>query len=94
MQASKKRGPQGENTGRWTAEEHSIFVKGLEQYGKEWKEIANMVSEGHFAATFSFLTINSLRPTTDPDPHCRADSHACPEVFSETSEGKSLLPAG
>ena len=33
------RGPQGENTGRWTAEEHSLFLQGLEQHGKGWKKI-------------------------------------------------------
>ena len=33
------RGPQGEATGRWTAEEHSLFLQGLEQHGKGWKKI-------------------------------------------------------
>ena len=29
-----------ETTGRWTREEHHIFIKGLELYGKAWKKIA------------------------------------------------------
>ncbi|GKY95433.1 hypothetical protein MPSEU_000504800 [Mayamaea pseudoterrestris] len=37
------RGPQGENTGRWTAEEHSLFLQGLEQHGKGWKKIAQLI---------------------------------------------------
>ena len=29
-----------ENTGRWTREEHHMFLKGLEMHGKGWKKIA------------------------------------------------------
>ena len=30
-------------TGRWTREEHQLFVKGLELYGKGWKKIACLI---------------------------------------------------
>jgi len=33
----------GENTGRWTAEEHALFLQGLEQHGKGWKKIASLI---------------------------------------------------
>lgn len=29
--------------GRWTASEHDIFLEGLQRYGNDWKQIANMV---------------------------------------------------
>ena len=32
-----------ENTGRWQAEEHEIFLKGLNEHGKQWKKIAVMI---------------------------------------------------
>ena len=36
-------GAQGENTGRWTAEEHRLFLQGLELHGKGWKKIASLI---------------------------------------------------
>jgi len=38
-----KKHPSGENTGRWTKEEHHVFLEGLKEYGKEWKKIAGMI---------------------------------------------------
>jgi len=32
-----------ENTGRWTKEEHQMFLKGLKSHGKIWKKIAIMI---------------------------------------------------
>ena len=32
-----------ENTGRWTREEHHLFLKGLELHGKGWKKIASLI---------------------------------------------------
>ena len=31
------------STGRWTCEEHVLFLKGLEMHGKGWKKIAKLI---------------------------------------------------
>lgn len=36
-------GKHKENTGRWLAEEHEVFLKGLNEHGKQWKKIAVMI---------------------------------------------------
>mmetsp|Transcript_32966 Transcript_32966/g.60782 ORF Transcript_32966/g.60782 Transcript_32966/m.60782 type:complete len:309 (-) Transcript_32966:375-1301(-) len=44
VSATKPTTPKLENAGRWTAEEHRLFLQGLEQYGnKGWKEIATLI---------------------------------------------------
>eukprot|EP00903_Cladosiphon_okamuranus_P019244 g17695.t1 len=35
--------PGQENTGRWTSDEHRLFLKGLELHGKGWKQIATLI---------------------------------------------------
>lgn len=32
-----------EKVGRWTEQEHKVFLEGLERYGKQWKTIALMI---------------------------------------------------
>jgi SHAQKYF class myb-like DNA-binding protein len=32
-----------ESTGRWSNEEHDLFIRGLELYGKGWKKVANLI---------------------------------------------------
>ena len=39
----KKAGSGFENTGRWTSDEHQLFLNGLDSYGKEWKKIAELI---------------------------------------------------
>ncbi|CAN0084197.1 unnamed protein product, partial [Ectocarpus sp. 12 AP-2014] len=36
-------GPIKENTGRWTYDEHRLFLRGLELHGKGWKKIASLI---------------------------------------------------
>ena len=35
--------PGEEKVGRWTEEEHEIFLEGLQMHGKQWKTIATMI---------------------------------------------------
>ena len=32
-----------ENSGRWSATEHELFLQGLQKFGKDWKAIANEI---------------------------------------------------
>lgn len=32
-----------EKTGRWSKDEHSLFLNGLETYGRDWKKISQIV---------------------------------------------------
>ena len=41
--STKKPSSGSENTGRWTSEEHQLFLDGLDAYGKEWKRIAELI---------------------------------------------------
>ena len=42
-QSQKPKGPRGENVGRWSKHEHNIFLKGLEEHGRDWRKVAQMV---------------------------------------------------
>lgn len=36
-------GEGGNNIGRWSSQEHALFLKGLEQFGKDWRKISTIV---------------------------------------------------
>jgi hypothetical protein len=61
----------GENVGRWTAEEHRLFLQGLEQHGKGWKKIASLIK------TRSVVQIRYevLELPTDPYQNISACTH-------------------
>lgn len=40
---SPKRRKTGTSSGRWTSTEHQIFLKGLGQFGREWKRVAESI---------------------------------------------------
>ena len=40
---SSNQGKQGENTGRWSTNEHTLFLSGIQNYGKDWKRIADLI---------------------------------------------------
>jgi hypothetical protein len=33
----------GANNGRWTREEHQMFICGLRMYGRDWKKVLSLV---------------------------------------------------
>lgn len=62
-------------TGRWTREEHNLFLQGLEMYGKIWKKIAAMIKSRTIVqirthAQKHFLKVQKSRPgDVRPRPH-------------------------
>lgn len=32
-----------ENTGRWTSREQSLFIEGLQKFGRSWKKISKLI---------------------------------------------------
>jgi SHAQKYF class myb-like DNA-binding protein len=40
---TKSRKKSNESTGRWTAEEHREFLRGLQLHGREWKKVATLI---------------------------------------------------
>jgi hypothetical protein len=38
-----KKDENGPLNGRWTKEEHTLFLKGLNDYGREWKKVATLI---------------------------------------------------
>jgi SHAQKYF class myb-like DNA-binding protein len=40
---TKSRKKSNESTGRWTAEEHREFLRGLQIHGREWKKVATLI---------------------------------------------------
>ena len=38
-----QQGEGGNNIGRWTMQEHNLFLKGLEKFGKDWRKISTIV---------------------------------------------------
>ena len=45
MKTTGKAGKPGdkEYNGRWTREEHELFLKALNEYGREWKKVAKLI---------------------------------------------------
>jgi len=38
-------------TGRWTAEEHTLFLSGLDKFGKHWRKIAKHIQTRNYVQT-------------------------------------------
>jgi SHAQKYF class myb-like DNA-binding protein len=70
-----------EQSGRWTALEHELFLQGLERYGKNWKAIERVVgtrtsTQARSHAQKYFLKADKGRPpatatrlkTSSPEP--------------------------
>ena len=90
-------GKPGIKRGRWDKYEHSLFVKGLQIYGRQWKLIAEMVRLFFFllfVVRIAFeIPSNKFdifhNNPTDQDQNCSTDSFSCTEIFQQTREASA-----
>ena len=83
------------STGRWTREEHHLFVKGLEMYGKGWKKIASLIKTRtvvqirtvRFPSTFLFVFLHHPPSRVTHVPLCYGPAAARPKIFPEAEQG-------
>lgn len=54
-----------ENQGRWSEQEHSAFLRGLQKYGREWRKVAaevgtRTVSQNNFEHDYNITIASAL----------------------------------
>jgi len=79
--------PVHRNTGKWTAEEHRLFVQGYKQHGRKWTKIAQLVQSRTPAqvkdhANSYLLSDGTMRSA------CRAEQKAAEEAAGEAARKK------
>ena len=90
---------EGQQAGRWTAEEHELFLEGLKMHGREWKKVAEKITtrtsaqiRSHAQKYFSKLAKESgqLHPYDGytNDPH-HLISHSSTENLGDMSRAVS-----
>lgn len=88
----------GENTGRWTAEEHRLFLQGLEQHGKGWKKIASLIKSRTVVqirthAQKYFQKLSKARQNGE-EGEISMDSRGGPSAVAVGLAGMGVLPSG
>ena len=89
-----------EHTGRWSTEEHDLFLKGLELYGKGWKKIAQLIKtrtvvqiRTHAQKYFQKLTKAKADPA-DPAAANKGDGKAQGGAGGRSSKSRKRPAAG
>ncbi|KAL9188803.1 hypothetical protein ACHAXT_007181 [Thalassiosira profunda] len=83
------------NTGRWTVEEHQLFLQGLEQHGMDWKKVATIVKSRteKQIATHARKSVVELKQTNEKQATKTKQTHeVCDE--QQSPEGSNTLPEG
>ena len=82
------------NTGRWSHEEHVMFLQGYDKYGKCWKKIAALIRTRTLVQIRThaqkFLQKAQLIGTKRPSPH----SFQAPMFFNMHDSPPFIMPAG
>lgn len=86
---------EGQHAGRWTAEEHKLFLEGLKMHGREWKKVAEKITtrtsaqiRSHAQKYFSKLAKESghLHPyDAYIGTHDHMNSHSSTDTLGESS---------
>jgi len=93
LSTAKSKAP--EKTGRWTEEEHEVFLQGLEKHGKQWKLIASMIGTRTVVQvrTHAQKYFQKLERKNNPVPAAAASVVPVPAPAMTTASKRKSLPA-
>ncbi|GAX11455.1 hypothetical protein FisN_22Lh139 [Fistulifera solaris] len=89
---TKSRKKVNESTGRWTAEEHREFLRGLQIHGREWKKVATLIPSRSSAQVRSHAQkyFVRLQKIQEDDPELHGELKSLGDEGTSTCSGSHV----